>query len=71
LEGRMSDARGKRRNGIGKGLNRILAGLVLIVKGNREPSLDTPNTRPTTVSSQGPKLTHGKTPQLLYSLTSF
>jgi hypothetical protein len=44
--------------------------LALIPKQHREPSLDTPNTRPTTVSSQGPKLTHGKSPSF-FTVTSF
>ena len=39
---------------------RGFAGLVFVPKLHREPSLDTPNTRPFSASSQGPKLAHRK-----------
>ena len=44
----------------GRGYRRHLAGLLFIRKQHGEPSLDTPNTRPFSASSQGPKLAHGK-----------
>ena len=34
--------------------------LLFVPKLHREPSLDTPNTRPFSASSQGPKLAHRK-----------
>src|SRR5262245_8850794 len=47
--------------------NQPLAGLVFILKWHREPSLDTPNLRPPMASSQGPKITHDKPPDILRS----
>ena len=59
-----TDARGNFRRGTGRRLGQHLASVVLVLQRHREPSLDTPNARPVSASSQGPKLTHGN-PQTL------
>ena len=58
LDGKATEARRDVRRGNGR--RRDFAGLLFIPKQHGEPSLDTPNTRPFSASSQGPKLAHGK-----------